>query len=392
MNSKIALFFACALLLLTGCSGNSSDKAQSAEKPQAQAVAVQTQTAKIKIVEIWDEYIGRFTAIDNVDLRPRVSGYIEKVHFDDGQTVKEGQLLFSIDARPFKAAYDKADADVKSAETQVALTAVELERSATLLKARAGSQEEYDQSLAAKRAAEASLDAAKATRQEFALDLEFTKVTAPISGRISDARLRQGNFVASGETLLTTIVSVDPIHFSFSGTEQQFLNYLELDREGVRGSSIDTPNPVRIQLANQKDKNLFPIQGRMSFIDNTVDVSTSTIRATALVDNPDGELSPGLFGRLELFEQETEVLIVPDTLIQFDQSRRFVWTIDEESKAKQTTVELGRNLGEGQRQILSGLKDGDEIISGKFFLLRPGMLVKKASSEAASSETPSGQK
>ena len=392
MNANIPALFLCALLLLTGCSESNKNKQQEDNKSSDEAVPVHTIEAQIKNVEFWDEYIGRFEAVDRVDLRPRVSGYIEKVHFDNGQSVEEGQLLFSIDARPFEAAFAKADADVKSAETQIALTKVELERSATLLKARAGSQEEYDQALAANRAAEASLDSAKASQREAALDLDFTKVTAPISGRISDARLTEGNFVSSGDTLLTTIVSVDPIYFAFSGTEQQFLNYLELDRQGIRGSSIDTPNPVRIQLANEKDEERFPIKGHMNFIDNAVDVSTSTIRATATIANPEGRLSPGLFGRIQIFEQTKDVLMVPDSVIQFDQSRRFVWTIDKDSKAHQTTVELGRNLGGGERQLLSGIEDGDEIISGKYFLLRPGTLVQPEKSDAKIAEADASQK
>ena len=365
------VFWVLNLLLATACTP--SPQATPTAGPQPQAIRASVIPVKTERVTIWDEYIGRFEAVERVDLRPRVSGYLEDVHFNDGQTVEEGQLLFTIDPRPFRAAYARADADVKSAQTQIDLTAVELQRATTLLEARAGSQEEYDQALAAKRAAEAALDAAVASRRQASLDLGFTKVTSPIAGRVSDARLKRGNFVAGGETLLTTVVSVDPIHFSFTGSEQRFLNYLRLDRAGIRGSSIDTPNPVRIQLADQDD---FPIEGEMSFLDNTIDPTTSTIRATAVVRNEDGFLTPGLFGRLQLFEQETEAVIIPDAAIQFDQSRRFVWIVGEGSKAEQKTVELGRDLEGGRRQILSGLEPGEQVIVGNLFMLRPGVPVE----------------
>ncbi|MEM9670093.1 MAG: efflux RND transporter periplasmic adaptor subunit [Pseudomonadota bacterium] len=357
-----------ATLIISAC--DQSSDTNSSFDTQMQPIRASVVDVKAEQVTIWDEYIGRFEAVERVDLRPRVSGYLEEVHFADGQNVEEGQLLFTIDRRPFSAAYARAEADVKSAQTQIDLTSVELQRATTLLEARAGSQEEYDQALAANRAAEAALDAAIASRSQAALDLEFTKVTSPIGGRVSDARLERGNFVAAGETLLTTVVSVDPIHFSFTGSEQRFLNYLRLDRAGIRGSSIDTPNPVRIQLADQED---FPIEGQMTFLDNTIDPTTSTIRATAVVQNSDGFLTPGLFGRLQLFEQETEAIIVPDTAVQFDQSRRFVWVVGNQLKAEQRTVELGRDLGGGRRQIISGIEEGEQVIVGNLFMLRPGV-------------------
>ncbi|MEL7482042.1 MAG: efflux RND transporter periplasmic adaptor subunit [Pseudomonadota bacterium] len=370
MMRHFAIICACASLLLAACDSPQS----TAQNTQGQSgpVPATVVPATVERVTIWDEYIGRFEAVEQVDLRPRVSGYLNEVHFEDGQTVEEGQLLFTIDRRPFLAAYARADADVKSAQTQIDLTKVELQRATTLLEARAGSQEEFDQALAANRAAEASLEAAEATRRQASLDLEFTRVVSPISGRVSDARLERGNFVSAGQTILTTVVSVDPIHFSFTGSEQRFLNYLRLDRAGIRGSSIDTPNPVRIQLADQDD---FPIKGRMSFLDNAIDPTTSTIRATAIVDNPDGFLTPGLFGRLQLFEQETDAIVVPDAAVQFDQSRRFVWVV-QDGKAQQQTIELGRDLGEGRRQIATGLDGGEQVIVGNLFMLRPGVPVQ----------------
>lgn len=365
----IRMIAGITVLLLAGCGQPTSEESGPL---QSGPVMASVTSAKIEHVSIWDEYIGRFEAVERVELRPRVSGYLNEVHFSNGQTVMEGDLLFTIDRRPFQAALARADADVTSAETQVDLTSVELKRATTLLEARAGSQEEYDQALAAKRAAEASLESAVASRSEAALNLEFTRVRAPISGRVSDARLQRGNFVSAGQTALTTIVSIDPIHFNFTGSEQRFLKYLRLDRAGIRGSSIDTPNPVRIQLVDQDD---FLIEGHMSFIDNAIDPTTSTIRATAVVDNPDGFLTPGLFGRLQLFEQETDVVVIPDSAVQFDQSRRFVWVLDDDARAQQYTIELGRDLGEGRRQIVSGLEGGETIIIGNLFMIRPGIPV-----------------
>ncbi len=379
--AKKSILAALAAAAVATCSAPESGPAGPSAGQQGPIRASVT-VAQVERVTLWDEYIGRFEAVERVELRPRVSGYLDEVHFSDGETVEEGQLLFSIDDRPFRAAYARAEADVNSARTQVELTQAELDRARTLLEARAGSQEEFDQRQAAKRAADAGLEAALAARQEAALNLEFTTVESPIAGRVSDARLERGNFVAAGETVLTTVVSIDPIHFSFTGSEQRFLNYLRLDREGIRGSSIDTPNPVRIQLADQDD---FPIEGRMSFLDNTIDPTTSTIRATALVPNEDGFLTPGLFGRLQLFEQEADAVVVPDAAVQFDQSRRFVWIVDAESKAQQQVVELGRDLGEGRRQIASGLSGGEQVIVGNLFMLRPGAPVDPVERSAAES-------
>ncbi len=365
------------LIVLSGCSPGTTTSASSASGAGEQAVQAATVRAITETVTVWDEYVGRFQATDRVELRPRVSGYVEAVYFDDGQTVEAGQRLYTIDPRPFQAVLARANADVMAAETQISLTQSELKRAGDLLAARAGSQEEYDRRLQAARAAEASLAAAKAVRRQAALDLEYTDVKSAIVGRVSEDRVGVGNYVAAGQTVMTVIVSVDPIEFAFSGSEQDFLNYLRLDRAGLRGSSITTPNPVRIKLA---DEDVYTIEGQMKFIDNEIDAGTSTISALAVVDNADGFLTPGLFGRLQLYGQDPfEAVIIPEAAVQFDQNRRFVWALDEASRARQQEIGLGRDLEDGRRIVSEGLTGGEQVVVGNLFMMRPGLLVEPVS-------------
>lgn len=365
------------LIVLSGCSPGTATSTSSASGAGEQAVQAATVTAATETVTVWDEYVGRFQATDRVELRPRVSGYVEAVYFDDGQTVEAGQQLYTIDPRPFQAVLARANADVMAAETQISLSQSELKRAGDLLAARAGSQEEYDRRLQAASAAEASLAAAKAVRRQAALDLEYTDVKSAIAGRVSEDRIGVGNYVAAGQTVMTVIVSVDPIEFAFSGSEQDFLNYLRLDRAGLRGSSITTPNPVRIKLA---DEDAYTIEGQMKFIDNEIDAGTSTISALAVVDNADGFLTPGLFGRLQLYGQDPfDAVIIPEAAVQFDQNRRFVWVLDEASRARQQEIGLGRDLEDGRRIVSEGLTGGEQVVVGNLFMMRPGLLVEPVS-------------
>lgn len=321
-------------------------------------------------VTVWDEYVGHFEAVNRVEVRPRVSGFLDAVHFEDGAIVEAGQLLFSIDPRPFKAALDGATAQLRAVKTSQRLASAELARAKKLLDARAGSQEEYDQRLQAKQAADADVAAAEASLRQAELNLEFTEVTAPISGRVGRDLVNKGNLVSEASTLLTTIVSIDPIHFVFTGSEKDYLNYSRLAAAGDRQSSRDAPNPVRIKLEDQSD---YAIEGRMNFVNNELNPATGTITAQAVVDNEDGFLTPGMFGRMRLYGRDPyEAVLIPDSVVQFDQSQQFVWVVGEGDIAQMRPVRLGRLLDGGRRIVDEGLSPEDKIIVSGFAMVRPG--------------------
>lgn len=351
--------------MLAGCTDEQENSGQHKREVEAQVI-----TPVTREVELWDEYVGRFEAIERVEVRPRVSGYLQQVHFQDGAIVAEGDLLFTIDPRPFKAALDQARARVDAARAAQKLAARELNRSETLLKQRAGSQEEYDQRRQAKSAADAELAAADAALRAAALDVEFTEVRAPITGRIGEDRVNRGNLVSAQETLLTTIVSQDPIHFEFAGSERDYLNYLRLDRSGERPSSHNAPNPVLIKL---DDQDAFTIRGTMDFVDNAIDAGTGTIKGRAVIDNKDGILTPGMFGRLRLYAHDPyQALLVPDAVIQFDQSRQFVWVVGADGTAQMKPVKPGRLIDGAMRIIDEGLSQNDRVIASHFSSIKPG--------------------
>ncbi len=264
------------------------------------------------------------------------------------------------------------------------MTKSELKRAEGLLKARAGSQEGFERARQAAAAAEATLEAAKAVAQQAELDLEYTNVEAPIAGRISRDAIGVGNFVSAGQTQMTTLVALDPIEFAFTGSEKDFLKYLRLDRAGLRKSSVDEPNPVRIKLA---DEEAYSVEGVMKFVDNEIDTGTSTIRARAVIENPDGFLTPGMFGRLQLYGRDPyDAVIIPQSAVQFDQNRQFVWTLDADSRVQATPIKMGRDLGNDRLIIDDGLSGGEQIVVGNLFMVRPGMLV--APMPKADAETP----
>ncbi|MGJ3649966.1 efflux RND transporter periplasmic adaptor subunit [Sphingomonas sp. GlSt437] len=258
----------------------------------------------------WDEYIGRFEAPQDVEVRPRVSGEIDRVLFADGQRVGKGQPLFIIDQRPYRAALEQARAQLAKAQASDINARTELARAKTLLAAQAVSKEEYETKEANARSAAADVQAARAAVTNANLNLGFTVIRSPISGRVSDRKASRGNLVADGQTVLTRVVSINPIWFSFDGAEAFYLKYLRQDKSGQRKSSRDHPNPIEIQLA---DETGYRWHGHMDFVDNAIDPNSGTIRAHAVVDNPDGFLTPGLFGRARLLGSGTyHAMLVPD--------------------------------------------------------------------------------
>ena len=307
----------------------------------------------------WDDFTGRIQAVNTVEIKPRIAGYLDSVHFEEGAVVEAGDLLISIDDREYKAAADSQRAAVVRAETRVVLARQDLERAQTLADARAVSAEELERRDGELRQAEADLAAARAALTAAELNLEFTQIRAPISGRIGEALVRAGNLVSPELTVLTTLVSIDPIHVVFEGDENIYLKYQAQANAGERPSSRDTPNPVQVGLASSTD---FPFQGYMDFVDNRIDPATGTIQGRALIDNPDGYLIPGLFARVRLLGSgEYEATLIHESAVLTDQDRKFVYLVTPEGQAIRRDVVLGREI-DGLRVVREGLVAGDRIV------------------------------
>jgi membrane fusion protein, multidrug efflux system len=354
--------------LLAGC--DSKPAASAAPSPPPVTVAHPLQ----KAVTEWNEFTGRFSAVEAVEVRARVSGFIDSIHFKDGQIVKQGDLLFVIDPRPYRLAVEQSTADVERAKARFDLATLDLERAGQLVRNQTLTEREFDTRRSTQRDAAAQVASAEATLNQAKLNLEWTEVRAPIAGRISDKRVDAGNLVSGGQvgaTLLTLIVSIDPIRFVFDGSETDFLHYQRLSQAGARPSSRDTPNPVSVKLADEAD---YKHQGRMDFVDNAVNPKTGTIRARAIFENKDGLLTPGLFGRLRLYGGEHDALLVPDSAIASDQSRKIVFTVADDGTVGTKLVELGPMV-EGLRVILSGLAATDRIVIDGLQRARPGQKV-----------------
>ena len=323
----------------------------------------------------WDEYIGRFQAVDTVEVRPRVSGYIDRVLFREGQPVKQGDTLIVIDPRPYQADFERAKADRELAKSKRELADIEAQRARTLRQSGSISQEEHDRRVSNLHQADASVASSQAAVDSAALNLAFTKVQAPVDGQTGRAEVTRGNLVTggnSGGTLLTTIVSVDPIYVYFEGDENAYLRYQELARAGERPSSRNVANPVRVGLANEVG---FPHQGHMDFVDNQLNVRTGTIRGRAVLDNKDGLFTPGLFARVQLLgSAEHDALLIEERAIGTDQTQNYVLVLDTDNKVAYRGVELGRAL-DGLRIIRKGLKPGDVVVVSGLQRVRPGVEV-----------------
>ncbi len=322
-----------------------------------------------KEITEWDDFIGRFEASRSVEVRPRVSGQIVGIHFTDGQFVRAGAPLFTIDPRPYRARLAEAQAQVASSSTALDLARANLARAQRLVEEDAVAATEIDRLQAEVRANEAALAAAQAQVRSRSLDVEFTTVRAPISGRVSDRRIDAGNLVAAGDgpsaSLLTTINAVDPLHFSFDGSEGL---YLKAKREGLDGKA-----EVQIKLQDEAE---YTRTGTLDFTDNALDPQSGTIRARALVDNADGFLTPGMFGNMRLATGgKTKALLVPETAVQTDQTRKQLLVVDSKGNVAIRQVELGP-IVDGLRVIRSGLKKTDRVVIDGTQLAAPGSQVK----------------
>jgi RND family efflux transporter MFP subunit len=324
----------------------------------------------------WDEFTARLEAVDSVEVRPRVSGYLQTVHFKDGALVKKGELLFTIDPRPYDAVFRRTQAELSSAISRLSLAQKNAARAGDLLKSHAISQEDADIRESNRRQAEAAVDEAQAAVDSARLEVEFTRVAAPVAGRVGRKLVTEGNLITGGVgtqgTLLTTIVSLDPIYAYFEADEGSVLKYNRLAREGQRPSSREHANPVHVGLA---DETGFPHDGVMDFVDNQIDRGTGTVVARAVLPNPDLSLLPGLFARLQLpGSGQYRAILVPDEAIGTDQSQKFVWVVDAESKAQYRTVKIGPII-DGLRVVREGLAPEDRVVVAGIQRVRPGILV-----------------
>jgi len=344
-----------AVLGLAACGGGKGGGAgmQMPPTPVNVAAVVERDVAE------WDEYTGRIEAIDAVEIRPRVTGYLAGVHFAEGGSVAKGDLLFTIDDREYRAAEATARADVARADSRVQLAQQEAARADRLVKAKAISQGEAEARHAELKQAKADQLSAAARLDQASLNLSFTRVTAPIGGRAGAALIKPGNLVAPGESLLTTVVSIDPVHVVFQGDERAYLRYQAMARAGTRPSSREAQNPVRVGLANETG---FPHEGHMDFLDNALDPATGTIRARAVLANPGGVFTPGLFARVQLLGSgQRAALLIHDQAVLTDQDRKFVYVVGAKNAAERRDVTLGAAV-EGLRIVESGLKSGDRVV------------------------------
>jgi RND family efflux transporter MFP subunit len=315
----------------------------------------------LKHIKTWDEYSGRFEAVQRVELRPRVSGYVDQVNFKEGSDVKEGDLLFTLDKRPFQIAVEAAKAEVARANAQVEFATADLARAAPLVESKALSEQVYEQRKSTLGVAQAQVMAAAAQLKSAELNLEWAEVRAPISGRISDKKIDVGNLVIGGQvnaTLMATIVSLDPIHFVFDASEADYLRYQRLNNSGKRTSSRTAANPVRIKLADEDD---WSHEGTMDFVDNAFNEHSGTLRGRAILSNKDGLFSPGIFARMALYAGDIDAFLIPDTAILSDQAHKIVYTVNAKNVIVATPVTLGA-MHEGLRIIRTGLKADDRVV------------------------------
>ncbi|MGK3141262.1 efflux RND transporter periplasmic adaptor subunit [Pantoea sp. C2G6] len=359
------LGMALIISLLSGC-----DKgvAQNAPPPPPEVSVAQV---LIKPVSQWDNFNGRVEAVQSVQLRPRVSGYIESVNYREGDEVKKGQVLFTIDDRSYRAALEQAKAELARARSQATLARSESGRGEKLIGTQAISREVWEQRRSAASQAQADVLAAEAAVQMAQLNLDFTRVTAPIDGRASRAMITAGNLVTAGDSasVLTTLVSQQNMYVYFDVDENTFLHYQAMAREGQQRHAL----PVEIALVGEQG---FPHQGKVDFLDNQLTASTGTIRMRALLDNQQRQFTPGLFARVRLpGSARSDAMLIDDKAVLTDQDRKYVYVVDAEGKAQRRDIQPGAMV-EGLRIVKSGLQAGDRVIvAGLQKVFMPGMPV-----------------
>jgi RND family efflux transporter MFP subunit len=370
---RLAVPGALLLTVLSFAALNLGRAKEPAAAPPLQAVTV-AEVPEREITE-WDEFTGRLEAVDAVEIRPRVSGYIRRVTFNEGNGVRQGQVLFEIDPRPYQADLARAEAELARARSAAALAESEVQRAGKLVNVQAISREEFDTRNSAVAQGDALVQAAEAAVTTARLNLEWTQVRSPITGRVSRAEATPGNLVQAGPgdaTLLTTVVSLDPIYAYFEGDEQTYLKYAALARNGSRPNSRDNRSPIYLGLADEQG---FPHKGYVDFVDNQLNPEAGTIRLRAVFSNKERLFTPGLFARIRLVGSGTyPAKLVLDRAVGTDQDKKFVLVLKPDSTIDYRPVKLGR-LVDGLRVVDSGLEPGEQIVINGLQRVRPGMKV-----------------
>ncbi|MDB6157070.1 MAG: secretion protein HlyD [Gammaproteobacteria bacterium] len=351
---------------LSACARNEAATGAAAAPPPPQVTVAQVIS---KPVTEFDEFTGRFEAIDRVEIRPRVSGYISSVNFTEGSEVKKGDVLFVIDQRPYVAELKHAQAQLAQAKSQLALAKSEKARATNLLSQHAISQEEFDTRSSSDEQAQANVELAEAALETAQLNMTYTRVTAPINGRVSRANVTLGNLVTSGQTQMTTLVSLDPIYVRFDGDEQAYLRYVKAAKDRAAAGSKEAVSPVLVGLADEAG---YPHPGVIVFLDNEVDPQTGTIRTRAKLDNHERAFTPGLFARVRLMgDKKYDALLINDSAVGTDQTVKYVLVVGADNKVEYRPVKLGPVI-DGLRVVREGLKVNDTIVVNGLQRVRPG--------------------
>jgi RND family efflux transporter MFP subunit len=373
MRASLALAAAVSAALAAGCDQGPPQPAEQQAPPPAVSVS---QPVRREVIE-WDEYTGRFDATETVEVRARVSGYLDQVRFKDGQDVNQGEVLFVIDPRPFERALDQARAELFAANTKVENASHDVTRGEKLIEGKIISDKTFDDRMALLRDAQAAVKVAEAKVKSAELDLSFSTIAAPISGRIGRTLVTAGNWVsagsASGATLLTTIVTQDPIYIYFDVNENNYIKYRRLADRGVKAGAADVGAPVEVALPDERG---FPHKGRLDFLDNRLDQGTGTLRARAVLSNNAGLFSPGLFGRVRVTATPRyTALLLPDEAIGTDQTNKYVLVVDDSGTVARRNVRLGP-LIDGLRVVREGIAGQDWVITLGLQRARPGLKVE----------------
>jgi RND family efflux transporter MFP subunit len=368
-NFWVGVAILSLLLTAAGCKKTAA--------PQQAPLPVNVVSVIEKEVNEWDEFTGRLEAVESVEIRPRVSGYITEIHFEAGAIIKKGDLLYVIDPRPYQADFDRATAEFDRMQAQLKLAQIELDRAKDLRAKNTISASEFDQKAATYQGSEAAARSAEAAKNSAALNLEFTQIKSPIDGRVSDARITLGNLVQPGagpESVLTTVVSVDPIYAKVDADENAILKYVKLSEEGKRVSARTAKIPAFVELGNETD---FPHEGYIDFVDNRLEPGTGTVRARAVLKNWNPALiTPGFFVRVRVAGATPyRAALIADKVISSQQGLKYAFVVKPDNTIERRTLETG-TIFEGKRIVKSGLKDGEKVVSTRLQLVQPGMSVK----------------
>ena len=378
-NTFLGIALLLVLLAEIGC--------RKVSAPSQAPLPVNVVTAIEKEVNEWDEFTGRLDAVEFVEIRPRVSGYITEIHFEAGAIVKKGDLLYVIDPRPYQADFDRAAAEVDRLDAQLKLAQIELKRAKELRDKNTISASEFDQKAATYQGAAAAKSSAEAAKNAAALNLEFTQIKSPIDGRVSDARITLGNLVQPGagpESVLTTVISVNPIYAKVDADENAVLKYVKLSEEGKRVSARTAKIPAYVELGNETD---FPHQGYVDFVDNRLDPGTGTIRARVVLENWNPNfITPGFFVRVRVAGATPyRAALVADNVISSQQGLKYAFVVKPDNTIERRNLETG-SIFEGKRIVKSGLKDGEKVVSTRLQLLQAGMKVTPVPEESPAGE------